>query len=237
MARKKTLLSLLQDLRVELRQSGNAAHNKSVRDTQVRLIQKAQERLWDAHDWPHLRVRREISLQAGQRYYGFPSDISAERCEMIEVRYAGRWIPLEYGINPGHYDAWDSDLDERSWPAERWRLHEDDMFEIWPVPSDNATASDKEGVLRVTGIRNLAPLVNDDDRAEIDDQLIVLHAAARSLAASGSQDAGIALRDAEQRERRLTGSFSKKKTFSLLGGGGTGRKLNGPPRVHYRTTS
>lgn len=237
MARNKTLLSLLQDFRAATRQSGNAAHNTSVRDTQVRMLQRVQEWLWEETDWPHLRVRREIPLQAGQRYYSLPEDLPIDRCETIDVRYGGEWCQLSPGIGNEHYSTWDSDLDERSWPVERWQVYENDMVELWPIPASNATVSDKEGVLRFTGIRALRPLVRDDDRADLDDNLIVLYAAAEHLAATGANDAALKLEAAGRRKQHLIGNFSKKQTFSLFGAGRQpeGRKLRGMPRVHYRT--
>lgn len=236
MARNKTLLSLLQDFRAETRQSGNAAHNTSVRDTQVRLLQRVQEWLWEETDWPHLRVRREIALQAGQRYYSFPEDLPIDRCEMIDVRYGGEWCRLSPGIGNEHYSTWDSDLDERSWPVERWQVYEDEMFELWPIPASNADPADKEGTLRLTGTRALRSLVQDGDQADLDDRLIVLYAAAEHLAATGANDAGLKLEAARRRKQHLISSFSKKQSFSLFGAGreSGGRKLRGMPRVHYR---
>jgi hypothetical protein len=237
MARGKTLQSLLQDFRAAIRTSQNAAHNVSVRETHVRLLQSTQDLLWEAVDWPHLRVRRLIDLQAGQRYYSSDDDIHIDRLETIEVMYAGEWCPLYDGIGPEHYAAWNSDLDERSWPVERWQLYEDDMFEVWPLPAQNADDATLEGKLRLTGIRNLNPLVADDDTADLDNRLIVLTAAAETLAASGADDAALKLRAAEKRFNDLTANQSKMKTFKLFGKQPNAWKPKGPPRVHYRTDS
>lgn len=48
------------------------------------------------------------------------------------------------------------------------------QIEVWPVPSNNGSASTKEGVLRLQGIKNLSPLGAKTDTADLDDQLIVL---------------------------------------------------------------
>ncbi len=234
--RGKTLLSLLQDFRAEIRASANSAHNIGVRETHVRLLQRTQETLWEAVDWPHLRVTRQVQLQAGQRYYSSDDDIHIDRLETIDVMYGTEWCRLYNGIGNEHYAAWNSDLDERSWPVERWALHEDDTFEVWPMPSQNGDTVSLEGMLRLTGIRNLSPLVADADTADLDDRLIVLFAAAESLAASGAEDAALKLRSAEKRLADLTGNQSKKKQFRLYGKSGEGWKPKGPPRVHYRTT-
>lgn len=237
MARNITLLQLLQDYRAEIRASGNAAHNSSAREGQVRLLQRVQNDLWEKYDWPFLRVDRFADLQAGQRFYDTPDDMPIDRVEAIHVRYGEEWCRLEYDIRAGHYSTFDSDLDERSWPVERWEIYEGEQIEIWPIPSINADLETLEGRMKLTGIRSLRALVADDDRCDLDGDLIVLHAAAETLAAQGAKDAPLKLTKAQQREANLTGNLSKVKNFTLYGGARETRwKPAGPPRVHYRTT-
>jgi hypothetical protein len=248
MARGKTLISLLQDYRIEVNASSNPAHNSSARDAQVRALQRAQESLWRKHDWPFLRVRRYIDLQAGQRYYdsrgaklddGTPAaDLGIERLETIEVRWGEQWCPVCPGIDRSHYNTWDSDLDQRSWPIERWQVYEDEAIEIWPIPADNADPTTLDGRLRLTGIRDLRNFVADSDVADLDDTLIVKWAAVKPLARSGSKDGQVVLDEAKRLEADLTGNFTKTKTFSLAGRAqAPQRQLHGPWRVHYRTTT
>jgi hypothetical protein len=245
MARNKTLISLLQDYRIEVGASSNPAHNSNARDAQVLALQKAQERLWRKHDWPFLRVRRFIDLQAGQRYYDSrgaeledgtaAADLGLERLEDIEVRWGDDWTPVCPGITAAQYSNYDSDLDERSWPVERWQVYEEEQFEIWPIPSDNADTTTLEGRMRLTGIRDLRPLVADNDRADLDDDLIVKYAALGSLSRSGSKNAQVVLDEAKQIETGLTQGFTKAKTFSLSGRDTSHvRQPRGPFRVHYR---
>lgn len=237
MARGKTLLKLLQDLRAEIRASGNAAHNASSREGHVQILQRMQEDIYDRHDWPLLRIERNLDLQAGQRYYDTPTDINMDRLEAIEVRYGQQWCTLSYGIGAEHYSAWDSDLDERSWPVECWQIYEGEQIEVWPIPADNVDTVSLDGRLKLTGIKALPPLVADTDVAVLDDRLIVLYAAAELLAASGAKDAPIKLEAARQRERMLTSNTSKVKKFSLSGKNNEhGWKPKGPPRVAYRVT-
>lgn len=236
MARNKTLLSILQKYRSEIRASGNAAHNQGARENQVQLLQRTQEWLWEEHDWAHLKIRRSLPLQAGQRYFDTPDDMDIDRLESIEVRYGNDWLPLMNGIGPAQYSAWDSDLGIRSWPVERWQIYEDEQFEVWPIPESNANPDTLDGTLRLNGIRNLRPLVADNDRADLDDRLITLYAAAEHLGARGADDAAIKLQMAERRFQALVGNNSKMRRFSMLGSSGmeTNKRLHGPPRVHYR---
>ena len=234
MARNKTLLSLLQDYRAEIGASGNPAHNSSVRDTHVRALQRTQEWLWEEIDWPHLKVEREFLVQAGQRYYDVPDDMIVDRVQHISVRWGEQWVPLCFGIENEHMSTWDSDLDERSWPVERWDLYEEEQIELWPLPADNGDAATLEGMLKIEGTRNLRPLVADDDRADLDDRLIVLFAAANELAAQGSKKTQLVLQQAQRRLQQLRGNASKMDRFKLGMAKPKGRGLKGPPRVHYR---
>jgi hypothetical protein len=234
MARNQTLLKLLQDFRSESRLSGNPAHNANVRESQVRLLQRVQEWLWEEHDWPHLRVERFMPVQAGQRFYSPPEDMTIDRVRKIEVRYGEQWCELTPLIPSEAYSHWDSERDERSWPVSRWRVYEGEQIEVWPIPADNADTVSLEGVMKITGIRSLRPLVADDDRADLDDRMLVLYAAAETLAANGSKDAQFKADAAQKRVMHLTGNMSKLKVFRVGGEPGYEAKLRGPPRVHYR---
>lgn len=236
MTQRMTLLEMLNDFRAEIRSSLNPAHNTSARDIHVNLLQRTQRVLWDEHDWAHLRVRRELPLQAGQRYYDAPDDLPINRIETVEIRWGGDWLYLHNGIDNTHYSLFDSDLDERSWPIENWQLYEDDQFEVWPVPADDANLTDKDGVMRLTGIRALRPLVADSDISDLDGRLIVLMAAAEELAARGAPDAQLKMQTASRRKNDLVANNSKIKRFRAFGAG-PGRQSRvprGPARVHYR---
>lgn len=236
MARNKTLGGLLDAFRAECRLSSNPAHNNQVREQQINLLRRTQERLWDDFDWPHLRVERFIDVQAGQRYYDTPDDVAIDRIEKLEVRYGDEWLPLTPGVEALQYAMWDSDIDERSWPVERWDIYEGEQVELWPVPSLTRTAPALEGRIRVTGIRNLRPLVADSDRADLDDRLIVLYAAGEHLAADGARDAQLKLQQAQQRYSALKGNLTPVRRFRMYGATRPeNRPLRGPPRVHYRT--
>lgn len=234
MARNATLLSLLQKLRSEIRASGNPAHNASVRDSHVALLQRVQETLWEEIDWPFLRVERFMPVQAGQRFYDPPADIALDRVERISFKDGDEWCELGVGIDNSHYNDWDSHLDERSWPVEKWKVYEDLQIELWPIPDDNGDPASQNGYLRIEGIKKLRPLVADTDRADLDDQMIVLYAASELLAARDATDAALKLRAADRRKQSITASFSKVKTFSLSGAEQRYEHRPFIPRVHYR---
>lgn len=217
MARKQTMLKLLNDLRAEARLSLDPAHNRQARPAQVLLLQRVQERLWEDFTWPHMRVERQMAAAAGQRYYAPPTDMRIDRIEKIEVFSDGCWRELEPGIDAHNLSAWNSDLDERNWPPRRWQIYEDETVEIWPIADTNGDATTREGYLKFTGIRNLNPLVDDGDRADLDDRLIVLYAAAEMLAAGGAKDAQLKLDQANAIYVKLRGNLTPRKQFRMFG--------------------
>src|SRR5262245_60640456 len=193
MARHVQLVRILDQLRAEARLSLNPAHNRQVRETHVNLVQRIQDRLWDDFAWPHLRVQRFVKLQSGQRYYDTPDYIQIDNIENIQLYDSGGWCRLAPGIYAEHYSAHNSDLDERAYPPRRWQIHEDEDIELWPISDTNADPETMEGMLKFTGIRNLKPFVQDSDRADLDDRLIVMFGAAELLAAAGAKDAQLKL--------------------------------------------
>ena len=69
----------------------------------------------------------------------------------------------------------DPDIGAAQDPPLQWQLREGLQYEIWPPPATDGT------LIRIKGIKTIAPLVADGDLAEIDDQLIILFSAAEAL--------------------------------------------------------
>jgi hypothetical protein len=226
MALRTTLVRLLDDLRAECRLSLNPAHNPQDRERQVKLLQRKQEWLWNDFAWPHLRVDRFLDLNAGQRYYDLSAvvdeqgaargDLDLLRITSVQVRDTVAYAPMIPHIGAAQYATHDSELGTRAWPATHWRISEDEQMEIWPVPDQSFYPDTLEGRIKITGIRNLRPLIADDDRADLDDRLIVLHAAAEYLAADGAKDAQIKLDQANALYLKLRGQLMPRKTFSMF---------------------
>lgn len=245
--RGKTLEELLVTLRAELGLSLNPAHNVQVRDQQIELLQRTQETLWDDFTWPHLRVYRYLSLAVGQRYYDpagckkydntgalVPAgDISIDRVLSMWVRDATVWLPLAVGIDERHFNAYDSNTGMQSWPIRRWQVAEDNQIEFWPIPGLPSDEVNGEYLVRVHAERNLAPLVADSDRADLDDRLITLMAAAEVLGGENGKKKAVL---AQRRLFKVRGNNAKTKRFRMFGDREPVRVLRGPPTVYYRTT-
>lgn len=219
MPRNVTLEKLLDDLRAEIGVSLNPAHNAADKLPQIKLLQRTQETLADEFAWPHMVVERQIPLQAGQRYYDTPEDIAVDKLIRIEVFSDGGWRTLLHGIGAPEYAAWNSDLDERNFPPRRWRIHEDEDIEIWPISDSDGAASTLEGYLKFTGVRKLRPLVDEADRCDLDSRLIVLRAAAEKLARDGAKDAPLKLEQANARLRQVRANLSSGDTVRMYGVG------------------
>jgi hypothetical protein len=216
MARNVTLGELIDGVRAEAGHSLQSNLGAAMREVLVKIIQRQQRRLWEDYDWTFLRVDRDVPVQAGQRYYDIPADLTLERIESMQFKYGDRWIPMQHGIGREQLDQHDSDRDIRSYPVERWAEYESDQIEIWPVPSQNGSAP-TDGLVRFTGIRRPRALVAESDRADLDDTLLVLYSAAEILAREKSADAGLKLQLAEKHYNRLRARNSKSDTFILSG--------------------
>lgn len=225
MPRGVTLVKLLDSLRTELHLSLNPAHNNQVRDKQVAFLQSTQEWLWDDFTWPHLRTEKYYKLEAGQRFYDIGADFDIDRIEKITVRDGGRLVPVLPGIDECHYAAHDSDIGERSWPVRRWKISENEQIEAWPIPDQDGVPATLEGHIKVTGIRRLKPLIDDDDRCDLDAQLIYLYAAAKS--SPETQQGKFALNLANKRLARLKGNLTPRRQFKMFGIG----RSEGPRRM------
>lgn len=208
-----TLGKMIDDYRAETGLSLNPSMNTQQRDVQVKLLQRVQERLWEEFTWPHLRVWRDVPITAGQRYYDTPVDLHIDRLEKIEVYRDSDWHRLNPNLDTFDYNTYNSDLGERSWPPCEWRITEDEQTEIWPI-SDRSKTTGLEGTIRFTGIKKLAPFIANDDRCDLDGTIIVLFAAAESLARAGAKDAQVKLDQANAMlQRQKSGMTPKRKTL------------------------
>lgn len=226
MARGQTLESILNKVRAKARLSLNAANNTQVIDPHKVLIKSEQDRLWEDYAWPHLRVHKLLPLAAGQFKYDLPADdfdadagtytLAMDRVEHISVFDGGDWVPLATGITEAMLSDHQTALDQRSWPVRAWQATDLDEVEIWPVPDQNGDATTLEGYLRITGIRDLRPLVAESDRADLDDELLSDYVAGALLAATGASDAQLRLEAANKRYAKLKGKQTKSSSFNLF---------------------
>jgi len=219
LARGKQLQELVAQLRAETGRTQNVAVGVSELDNLKEQLARIQEVLYDEYDWPFLRVERSVTLNAGQRYYDFPSDLNYDRLMTIKLNRNGIYTDLERGITFDDLSIYDSNNNERSSPALKWDVRNTgakEQLEVWPIPNE-------AGSIHFFGTKSLSTLVADNDRADLDDRLIVLFAASELLARQKSPDAQNKLNLANSRLLKLrSNSQAGSKTVQV--GLGRGRQ-------------
>lgn len=224
MARGVQLTQLVDELRAETgRDSSVAAGRNELHSLKLRLA-RTQRALYAAYDWPFMRVQTTISLQAGERYYDWPSDIDKDRLQQMQVKWNSTWYPVCRGITADDYNSYDSPADERSDPMQKWDLRttgatlaaQVEQIEVWPVPASN------DQVLHLWGIRPLKALTSDDHVCDLDSDLIVWTLAAKILGRQKAADAPLVQKQADDLWKKLTGnSQGGSSNISMRGGAAT----------------
>jgi len=217
MARNTTLQVLLNDLRSESGHAISSALGKATQEMMVNLLNRVQRRLWEDFAWPFLQVKKDITLQAGSRYYDIPSGITLERVQNASFKNGSSWHKITYGISTYDYTIHDSDTGDRSWPIYKYEAYGASQVEVWPIPSENANTTTGDGLFRLEGTGNLSTFISMDDTADLDDQLIVLFAASELLTRQKSPDAQMKGQQAQVHYQRLRARLSKTEPL-VLGG-------------------
>lgn len=176
MARGTTFLNLRIMLRNELARSASVAVGVDDVPRLNHHLNRAYASRFDKHEWPFLRRTFDpVVLSAGQRYYDFPAELDYERVERAWVWWSNDPTPIYRGISVDDYSAYDPAANQRSEPVMKWDVRsigDTTQFEVWPLPSSNATS------ITFLGNRKLDKLVDDIDVCLLDDWMIVLDAAA-----------------------------------------------------------
>jgi len=213
MARGTQLSALVDQLRAEIGASTNVAMGVNSLPMLKQLLNRVQQQLWEAFDWPFAFIERDEQMVANQRYYTFDAEIDFGRITSAHVKYSSSWRPLEYGIGVEQYNSSDPSEGDMQDPPTRWRHYEGNQFEVWPMPSSN------DCVVRFKAIKKCPLMSNDADVALLDDNLIVMYAAAELLARAKSDDAQAKSTVAERLFQKLKGQGIKTDVFTLGGGG------------------
>jgi hypothetical protein len=213
--RGKQLSQVREQLQSEIRSSTATSRGVDNLAYLNELIKRSQEVLYEEEWWPFLKAEKNVSrktLAADQRYYDAPAGINRDRVKAVHHKYsASVWVPIDQGIGPEEYTAYDSDDGATADPALRWDWHGLSQFEVWPMPASDGGLIWFEAMIPL-------PQVNDDnDILVLDDRAIVLRAAAEILAADGHKDAQAKLSQAQTRVNMLMGNVSSKKRI-VLGG-------------------
>jgi hypothetical protein len=193
-----TLGTLVQEVQYETVQVADPAVGQNFREHIKARINREYRRLYNDFDWPHLREWVDVELEDGARYYDYPDDLALEQVQAVFVKWGGQWTPLDRGIRPTEYNAFDSDLDARSDPTQRWAPYGREQFEVWPIPASDNTTTLRFGVKRA-----FTPLVDESDLCDLDTDLIVLFSAAHIMRRYDDKEAALVMGRAMQHYETL----------------------------------
>jgi hypothetical protein len=155
----------LGELRAELARrlgfgaQGSAGINAGLLDS---FLQNAQDQLHAQFDWRHLIKYDEETTGVGQTLYDWAPDCEPTRLLSVAVWDNAQWVPLTEGITW----AMRGTADSQTLPARYERFAQ---MEVWPEP-------DAVYTLRRYYVAQPARFTQDNDRASLDDALILLHA-------------------------------------------------------------
>lgn len=219
---------LMDQLKFEAGISSNIAHGVAQRDTYKHMLRRTQKELWAQHLWPHLAIRKALTLGVGQRYYNYPDGLTFDQISDMRVWVGGELCKLGYGIGADELAVSNSDAGVSDNLVRRWQHYaendQDNQLEVWPIPAVSQQ-------IMVFGQRALRPLVQDSDTCTLDDTLIVLYAAAEILARAKNEDASLKLDKAKAHFRMLKAREGSNKTSPIIiGGGHDGLSRRGTPR-------
>jgi len=213
MARGRQLSQLLTQLQGETGMSMLPASSVTSREHRVQVLNRTQARLYAAFDWDFAFSWRDVRVEAGDRRFGQPADLDFERVNYCAIKTLGEgnndWQELAYGINESSFIQIGEDVQGRPM---RWAPAEEGKVELWPVP-------DAEYTVRLRGVLTLPLMVDSDDRAVLDDTLIVLFAASELLKRAKLPDWEDKAREAQLHFTRLRAQNGGNKRASFISGG------------------
>lgn len=222
MARGVSFLTLVTRLKEETGHSTNVGVGVDNTGALKRAINREYKRLAIEHDWPFLRQHvAQVSLSAGQRFYDIPATLDVDFIDDVNVVWGNAYHKVARGIDAREYSAYNPIDDERADPVLNWDLRytgSKTQIEVWPIPAGNDMKLDIRGRYAITD------LVDDDDRCLLDDELVVLFAAARLLKRNKQDDADLALQEAQRHLDKLKASSNVSARRVVMGSGGADDK-------------
>lgn len=214
--RGSTMSSVLERLKAEIGASQTLGIN--VDFNYRRILARCQEQLYDDYEWPFMKARFDSAstLNSGDFKVPFSTwNVHPEKITKVEVKYNEQWYPVEYGITTEDINQYDpGDSTQVADPIRKWDFSSTAGYmDIWPTVATSGTQK-----MRVWGARKLAAFAADNDVCDLDDQLIILMAAAELLKRANLPD----WEDKEQKFRSRYASIRAellKTPYVVMGGG------------------
>lgn len=211
---------------------GDYSGSNTTRDAQLLvLLSNKQKQLASDFRWAFLQRRWDAPVVGAQQYVEFPTvdadygetcDIDLDSLVRVEVYFSNVYREIDYGIGEEQYNAISFARGQQCDPIQRWRIASQpnepvtpssgaNQFEVWPVPVTSQ-------VVRFTGDRQLLPLEDDADTADLDDMLLVLGVASDQLIRNKQPDGQVKLAAFNRLLTRLTNRNQMPYRRRFLGG-------------------
>ena len=210
MARGTQLIKLVEMYRTETGQSINTTMNQADLTHVQNLIRRTQEVLYHKYEWSFLDIFRDETMTPGNRYYTLDADLSYDSIQEVWTRKttSDAWQRVDYGITPDHYNDQDSDSGDEQDPVRAWDYYEGGQIEVWPIPVTATT-------VRFFGKEPLGALLANNDTSTLDDNMIILTAAAETLLDRQPRRAEALLATAADIRMSLIGNQAHKRPVNL----------------------
>jgi hypothetical protein len=133
------------------------------------FLSNGQTQLYWAQNWKHLTAYEDKQLGVGQNQIDYPTACARDRRLLrISTVYSGQWRDMVEGIET---EMW-STMDTQSYPL---RFERYAQVLVYPK-------ADQLYTLRFWFVADLAPFTEQNDRASLDDEMVLLHALANAKA-------------------------------------------------------
>lgn len=200
MATGAQLADLIKEVQYELGHNVSTTVGQNFRDHIANRIRREYKRLYEDFTWPHLRAWVDLPLVAATKSYQLPSlggkQIKLGDLQEVFVKWGGVYTPLHRGIEIDDYNALNSDDGQSADPAAKWAPVDETHIEVWPLPAS-------AGSLRFLIKKPFVQMAIETDTCALDDDVVVLFAAAEYMLRQGSKEAQAVMLRAEQRFKTL----------------------------------
>ena len=183
----------------------------------MQLFIMGQRDLADQFDWPHLKLRADVSVDAASQYPTLPNTMNFDRPVRAAVYHSSTWYRLRYGIDEAEYNIYDYAESQTSDPSQKWQRYGVTQFELWPVSSVSQT-------VRFVGQKKITDFSTGASIAELDDLLLVYYVAAQYLTRVKSPLAPVELAKVNARLSQLRRNAPARAGFAIVGGRPFARK-------------
>lgn len=173
------------------------------------FLQEGQKFLYWMQDWKRLTDYRDYTTGVDQNLYDYPisgvmlaahTAAREQRILRVEVLYAGQYVEISEGITT---EMW-STMDQKGPPQRYERL-----AQILVYPKADAAYT-----LRIWYVADLGAFEATNDRATIDDSMILLHATAHAKAHYRQPDAKVYMDDLQVLYGSIRGqSFGSNRVY------------------------